>query len=208
MAMGDQVNHLIRAGTLREFEYEKRYVRRDGSALWAHITISAIRDQAGRVMRHIGTIEDISERKRAEEALRESEEVARQSLAELRAIYDTAPVGLVLVDTNLRYLSVNNAIARINRRPVREHIGLTVREALSPELADRAERYLRRVLETGEPVLNREISGEPADDPGHLHYWLVSYYPVRAGGRIIGIGGAVLEITEVKKAEQALRKSE
>lgn len=208
LGRSEDIARQMQSGELSRHGYEKRYVKKDGTRIWVHVTVSAIRDEWGRVVRRIGTIEDISERKRTEEALSESNLIARNTLAELRAIYETAPVGLCLLDTSMRYISVNQAVARINMRAPSEHIGRQLREVLSPELANRAEPFLRHVLETGESVLNREISGRPIDDPEHVHYWLVSYYPVWEGEHIIGIGGVVQEITEVKKAEDALRRSE
>jgi two-component system NtrC family sensor kinase len=58
------------------------------------------------------------------------------------------------------------------------------------------------VLDTGEPVVNREITGRTASDPGDLHHWLASYYPVPLDGDIIGVGVVVVDITERKEADE------
>ena len=58
-------------------------------------------------------------------------------------------------------------------------------------------------------MINVELSGETPSDPGRLHYWLTSFYPVRTrGGEVLGVGVLVSEITERKRAEEALRESE
>ncbi|MEW5747085.1 MAG: PAS domain S-box protein [Nitrospirota bacterium] len=65
--LSDRINEQLRRGNYSRLDYEKRYLRRDGSPLWVHVTVSAVRDAEGRHLRSIGTVKDISERKRAEE---------------------------------------------------------------------------------------------------------------------------------------------
>jgi two-component system CheB/CheR fusion protein len=69
----DALNTELHAGDRDRLDYDKRYLRRSGSRVWVHVTVSSIRDAAGRHLRSIGTVEDFSQRKAAEEALRESE---------------------------------------------------------------------------------------------------------------------------------------
>src|SRR5690606_38514065 len=102
---------------------------------------------------------ELAERKRAEEALRESEKQIRRQLAEIEGIYNAAPVGLCALDTELRYIRVNDRLAQINGSPASEHIGRHIREII-PELAEQSEPLLGKLLTTGEPVLNVEIEGE------------------------------------------------
>src|SRR5205085_53167 len=79
--------------------------------------------------------------------------------------YDTAPAGLCFLDTDLRYVSINDCLARINGVPVTDHIGKTVREII-PDFADRFEPLLRRVLATGEPLIDYELQAPCAAEPG------------------------------------------
>src|SRR5262249_32201775 len=67
-------------------------------------------------------VHDITERKRAEEARRKSEEQARRQLSYIEAIYDTAPVGLCFIDTEQRYVNINKRLAEINGKSVEEHL--------------------------------------------------------------------------------------
>src|SRR5262249_20467842 len=60
------------AGTLRVFDREKRYIRKDGEVVWARVTANAIRDRAGRPLRNTAVIQDLNERKRAEQDLEAS----------------------------------------------------------------------------------------------------------------------------------------
>jgi PAS domain S-box-containing protein len=146
---------------------------------------------------------ELANRRRAQEL------VARQA-AELTTLYATAPVGLFFYDTDLRYVRVNPAMAELNGLPAELHIGRTLRELLTPALADDVEAQVRQVLDTGRPLLNCEVHGatNPRASETQRH-WVVSYHPVQAeDGTIRGVQGAVLDITERKKAEEALQQSE
>jgi PAS domain S-box-containing protein len=153
-------------------------------------------------------LKEMAERRRAEEALRESEEKVRRQLEEIELIYQSAPVGLCYFDRDLRYVRINERLAEINGLPAAEHLGRTTREVL-PEMAPQLEELLNRALETGEPLLNVEINGATPAKPGVPRHWIVQYVPQKdAAGQIIGINIVVEEITERKRAEEALRESE
>lgn len=144
---------------------------------------------------------DITERKRAEEALRQSEETARQRLAELEAIYDTAPVGLCVLDRELRWVRINERLAEINGLPATAHIGRSVRQVL-PNLAPTAEPLMRTILETNQPLLNVELQGETPAQPGVARTWLEHWFPLHDTDRsVIGINVVAEEITERRRQE-------
>ncbi|PSB02754.1 response regulator [Merismopedia glauca] len=150
---------------------------------------------------------ELVERRRAELALRENQVQLQQQLAEIEAIYQSAPIGLNVLDTDLRFVRINQRLAEINGLSVADHIGRTVRELL-PELADTAEPFLRAILETGEPQLNVEIQGETPAQPGVQRTWLEHFLPLKNGDRTIGISTVCEEITDRKLAEEALRESQ
>jgi PAS domain S-box-containing protein len=119
----------------------------------------------------------------------------------LDSLYATAPIGLAFIDREFRYVRINDMLAAINGVSAAEHVGRRVRDVL-PELGVKLEETHRRVLETGEPVLNVEVSGETPAAPGAQRHWLVNYYPVCDDrGAILGVGSVVVEITERKRAE-------
>ena len=153
------------------------------------------------------TSRDVTERRRAETELRESRWLLAQQVAELERLYDTAPVGLCLVDAELRYVRINDRLAAINGRPATGHIGARVRDVI-PALASQVESLCRRVLEGGEPALDVELHGRAPADQDEVHDWLVSYYPVRhPDGQIFGVNAVVQDISERKRAQRALEEA-
>ncbi|TDI37617.1 MAG: PAS domain S-box protein [Acidobacteria bacterium] len=128
----------------------------------------------------------------------------RGELLELNRLYEAAPVGLCLLDHELRYVRINERLAAINGRPVSEHIGRTFQEII-PELGPTLEPVLRRVIETGEAVVNIDIHGMTRAEPRVERDWLASYYPVTSkDGILVGISAVVQDVTEHKQAERAL----
>ncbi|MFE0764884.1 SpoIIE family protein phosphatase [Streptomyces smyrnaeus] len=159
-------------GRVRLFEFRNMRLHDDQSAVYA---LGLVTDRA---------------------ALREVE----RDLAFSTLLIQQSPMGIAVLDTDLRYVSVNPALARLDGISEEEHLGRTVREVLPPSHARDADAVLRRVLETGEPVMDREVLGgeTPA---GEGHAWSVSVYRLDdSGGRPLGLSISVTDITERHKA--------
>jgi PAS domain S-box-containing protein len=130
-----------------------------------------------------------------------------QRLAQWQAIYDGAPVGLCLLDRNMRYISLNRRLAQLNGVPAAAHLGKTVAEVI-PHIFPLVEPFIRRALQ-GEPVTGVEMQKPPAPDGGEGQAVLLSYQPARdEGGEVIGVSVAIMDITGSKRVEQALAESE
>ena len=159
--------------------------------------------------------QDVTAQKVEQAAILEQQQTSKRRRAEIEAIYTTAPVGLCFNDTELRYVRINQQLAAINGAPVEQHIGRTVRELL-PELADQLEPIYQRVIDSGEPIINLEVSGTNPAQPGVVRTWLSSYYPLKnEDDRVLGVNVVVQEITELKQREAerkaanaALKRSE
>jgi PAS domain S-box-containing protein len=135
-------------------------------------------------------------------------EIIRHQLAEIEAIYQTAPIGLAVLDCDLRFVRINQRLAEINGISVEDHLGRTVGEIV-PDLADATEPLFRQVIETGKPLLNLEVNGETAAQPGVQRTWIENWFPLKdASGQIIGINAVIQEITERKQLEIALHDKE
>jgi PAS domain S-box-containing protein len=145
---------------------------------------------------------------------RTSDEVLRRSLryaierARLRAattspLIETAPIGLAVLDRDLRYLYVNPAMAQIDGLPPLAHLGHRFDGVATDQSLDAVE-LLERAIETGEPILELEISGRTRASQGTLT-WLLSAEPLRdASGATVGLAASLVDITERKHKEEAL----
>lgn len=131
---------------------------------------------------------------------------AESALALLDTLVATAPVGMLFLDTSLRFARINQVLADINGLSVEAHLGRALAEVL-PTLAPSVEPLFRRAL-AGETLLERELSGPHPGRRGEEGHWLISYYPVRdTEGRVFMAGAVVVDISERKRAEEELRRT-
>lgn len=133
---------------------------------------------------------------------------AQRSLAQLNALLSATPVGIAFLDTELRYVRLNQAMADINGFSLADHQDRSFRDIHLPEVVEALEPILRRALETGEPVRSFEYSLPPTASRGGGRTWQASFYPVRTPqGEVLGLGCAVVDITEHKQAEATLQRA-
>jgi len=185
--------------------YEKEFIRKDGSRF---PILAGGGNLQGFTDKGAFFVLDITDRKQAQNQLRENEIRIRRQLAELDLVYNTTPVGLCFVDTNLRYIRMNECLAQINGRTIADHIGRTVREAI-PELADMVEPIYLQVLATQTPVLDLEMKAATLQQPGVVRDWQVSFYPViDESGTLLGVSSVVAEITDRNQAKRVIQQSE
>jgi PAS domain S-box-containing protein len=122
--------------------------------------------------------------------------------------FSAAPAGLAVIDDGLRFIQINESLARINGLAVEEHLGKTVQEVV-PNIATAVVPTMKRILETGEPVWDLEIEGETMADPGNLHWWSGTYVPLYGwDGQPCGLCALVVDVTSQKRLEQELRENE
>jgi PAS domain S-box-containing protein len=138
-----------------------------------------------------------------EQETRAAQAIAEQQLREIETIYQGAPVGLCFVDTDLRFVRLNERLAEINGLPVAAHIGRTLSEVLPS--GDQLELLYRQVIKSGEPIINLELSGIGPAEPGVTVHCLVALYPQKdAEDRVMGVNAMVQEITDRKRDQAAL----
>ncbi|MFD9209445.1 SpoIIE family protein phosphatase [Streptomyces sioyaensis] len=112
-----------------------------------------------------------------------------------------SPIGLAVLDTDLRYVAVNPALERINGIPAEAHIGRRVREALPFLDAEAVEAVMHEVLATGVPQVDQSVVGRTPADPDHDHAWSASYYRLEApGGTLLGVAVSVIDVTDRHRA--------
>ncbi|MFE1877992.1 SpoIIE family protein phosphatase [Streptomyces sp. NPDC059496] len=122
-----------------------------------------------------------------------------------------SPLGLAVLDTDLRYVLVNPTLQRINGLPAESHLGRTPGEALPFLDTDAIEAAMRQVLDTGVPLLDQYGTGRTPADPDQEHAWSGSYYRLEdPRGRVIGVALMVVDVTDsyraAKEAAEARRR--
>ncbi len=180
------------------FEDEGWRLRKDGTAFWANVIITPMRDERGTLHGFAKVTRDLTARRELEERLRESE-------ARLQAFLNHSPAVIFLKDVEGRYLHVNARFQQCFGLRSDEVLGRTDAELFSPEQAAVFSTNDREVLACG-VSLEFEETARYTDGPRVSR---VSKFPVRdAAGRILGIGGIATDITEFKRTQEALRHSE
>ena len=183
-------------GEVAHYSIEKRYLRPDGSPVWVHLTRSIQRDEAGHPDYFIILVEDISDRKRAEEALRASEHRYRKLFeANLAGVYLTKPDGTIL--------DFNEAMMRMLGYDTREEVfqHRSTDFYADPEFRKELIHLLQRdgIVPAREAVLRRK-DGSVLHALGHA----VLLRNEQTGEPYIQ--GVAIDITERKQAEEALRE--
>ena len=175
---------------------EKRYIRCNGTLIWVNRTISIVRDPDGRPRHCISIIEDITERKRAQEALRESEERSR-------ALLSAIPERVFFKDSECIFIQVNELFASdIGKRP-EEVIGRSDFDLFPAELAAAFQSDDRRVMQSRMTLVKEERNHLG----GRERVVEVTKSPVIDDhGQIIGVLGLFSDITERKKIEDQIRR--
>ena len=108
-----------------------------------------------------------------------------------------SPIGLAILDTDLRYVAVNPALERMHGIAAEEHLGRHYREIMSSSKFEVPEAAMHEVLETGEPMVDQStIVGRTPADP-YKHAWSISLYRLEdPQGRVIGVADLVLDVTD------------
>ncbi len=193
-----QYQELMRLhGMVREFEYQVR--RRDGSILWLSDSATAVRDESGEIVRYEGTVRDITDQRRAEEAIAEGRRL-------LQLVIDTVPAVINVKDRELHYVLMNRYMAGVFGIEPHEAIGQTTSDLISRYGAHKTDENDRRVLTTAKELGFYEE--EYRDFSGHLRHWLVNKLPLLdAEDRVESIVTVALDIGERKRTEQEMREA-
>ena len=181
-----------------EYSTETRCVRKDGGLVWGLITSRMLRDSSGAPLRTVTTVQDITERKQFEEALMASER-------RYRNLIETANEGIWLIDTEANTIYVNERMASMLGYRADEIIGRKGLEFCFDQDAQRAIDLFYGCLIGGSQEFDFRF---PCKDGSELLV-LASTSPVYdTHGEIAGAMGMFTDITERKRAEEALRESE
>ncbi|HUH79272.1 MAG TPA: PAS domain S-box protein, partial [Methanoregula sp.] len=178
--------------------YEHKYIRKDGSAVWTIANVSPLMGTGNRFLGSVGMLTDITERKRAETAL-------QNTIRLLEDVMEGGPSPIFLKDLEGKFISINSALERMLGKSRMELKGKTDYDIAPKEQADYWRNHDKKIIETGHAIQVEE----EADLPDGHHIFLANKFPlVDTYGRIYGVGAISHDITESKKAEEALRNSE
>ena len=154
---------------------------------------------------HHGYLKSLKVNLQVSETLIASEQQLKRQFAELELLYRTAPVGLCLVDVDLRFVRINDELAALHGRPADEHVGRTLREVV-PDLADFIEPIYQRVIATGEPELKFDVERVDRTNLSERLNYLASVFPMKDDkDRVIGVSTVVQDISDRKRVAEKLQ---
>ena len=185
------------AGERRSYQMEKRYLRADGEQAWVLLSVSLVRGENDEPLYFVSQIEDITERRRSEDALREAED-------RFRSAFEEAPIGMAMTAVDGRFLRVNRALCEITGYSRDQLEATTFRSITHSDDVARNERGMAEVLAGDVSHYRTEKRYLHAD--GHVVPVDLSSTVVRdADGQAIHLLTQVQDITERKRFEGQLQ---
>lgn len=135
--------------------------------------------------------------------------IKEDALAILDQSLHKSPIAFGLIDKDMKYIRVNEALAKLNGVEANAHLGRSVREVV-PMVADLFEPYFLEVLKTGKSYMNLPFSGHPPYDSARTTAGLISYYPVRHPGtnEIFAVAFSFQDITEQQMIQSLLKENQ
>jgi len=131
-----------------------------------------------------------------------------RAILTMEAAFAHVPVGLAVLDLDLRFVRINHLLAEINGLPVEDHIGKSIHDVI-PEIAPGAELRIRQVMTSASAALGTVFEGATPAQPHLRRVWRESIYPVMDGNNaLLGVTVVVEEITEQQRLAGALQDSQ
>ncbi len=177
--------------------FESPIYRKDGTVIWISENCRAIRDAQGRLLYYEGTVEDITQRRQAEENVRNSE-------ALYHSLVETLPQNILRKDLQGRFTFANQQFCKTLGRPLEDIVGKTDFDFFPPALAEKYQRDDRRVIQTGKPYDTVEEHQPPGRDKIYVQVVKTPLYA--ADGSIIGLQGIFWDITAQRLADEKIRR--
>ncbi len=202
-----------RERVVRDFEAQWR--RHDGTIIWVKDTARAVRDADGRVLYYEGTVENVTERKRAEEALQESRRRLENRERFITNILESVPTSLVVIDRSLRVVSVNRNFLEKTRREEQATLSRKVEEVFPQVLLKytRLDEKVQEIFRTGKPVEGGKFAYRAPSLPTRTYYYRLiplslSPRPGEVEGGVENVMLLMDDITEREKLGEEVRRAE
>ena len=149
--------------------------------------------------------DDVTELVRSQDAALSLEQDVAASRREIERLYESAPIGMALVDRTKRYRRINPSLAAYNGIPVSEHMGRTITEML-PEIGPKLDSVIDQVIETGEGVTRWDLEADDPKNPENREIFELDVYPLAdENGKVGQVGIIVHRVTEARRLERDLR---
>lgn len=193
--LAERLTHRVQAGETMVGTLPVRH--RDGHAIAMEMWIVPAADPEGRPGAMLIAVE-------TSEVLR-----MRENLAAMESLFTQSPIGLALLGPDLRFLRVNDALARMNGVPAAEHVGHRLTEVVPGVNAVSLESLMREVMESGNAVVDARRVGRTPADPERDHIWSCSYAPLidRTDRRSLGLIASLVDITESQEAHSEVERA-
>src|SRR6266403_1589086 len=178
--------------------FESQVYRKDGSVIWISENCRAVRDTDGHLLYYEGTVEDITQRRQAEENLRNSETL-------YHSLVETLPQNIFRKDIEGRFTFANRQFCKMLGKTLDQIVGKTDFDFFPHDLAEKYQRDDRKLKETGKPYDTVE-ENKPPGATGKLYVQVVKTPLYDGGGNIIGLQGIFWDITQQREAEEKIRR--
>jgi PAS domain S-box-containing protein len=178
-------------GKKDSIRFNKRYIHKNGSYIWADVSIALHIDADRKLLFFITTAIDITERKRTEKAMQDSE-------LRLRIFLDSTSDMVFLKDDNYRHLIVNRSLCKFYGKTEAEIIGKTDFDLMNGKEAAQCSETDKQALISTARVVTEEVVGD--------RYYETIKFPVELPGGNKGIGGYIRDITDRKSKEDEIRR--
>ncbi|MBK7973636.1 MAG: PAS domain S-box protein [Deltaproteobacteria bacterium] len=194
-----ELARLLARGELPRYQIEKRYVRKDGSVVWVSLSRSVLRDERGAPLRYVGIVQDLTERKALEEALRRSER-------HFRALIENGRDIVLVLDREGRNIYVSPANQRWTGWPPEERLGREGFELIHPDDLGRVKGQLAELLRTPGGSASAEYRWKHRD--GHWIWVEATAHQLVDDPAVRGVVVSARDVTERRAIEEKLERSE
>lgn len=178
--------------------FESRIYRKDRSTIWISENVRAVRNRSGKLLYYEGTVEDITDRRRHEEELQNSETL-------YHSLVETLPQNIFRKNLNEQFTFANQRFCQTLGRSLQEILGKTDFDFFPSELAAKYQKDDHEIVETGKMLETVEENQPPGGDKLYVNVVKTPLHD--AHGRIIGLQGIFWDITEKRRAEEKLKEA-
>jgi PAS domain S-box-containing protein len=192
------LKNVIKKG--RKYRYEASFIHPNGKTSWWENDVAPIK-RKGKVVEFIITATNITERKLAEIALQRAHDELKRSEQKRLLFLKTAPERIIHIDLKGTILYINHA----ETRPVKDIIGMDINQFIMPDERPRLRKIIDSMIETGKDKTYETYYDSP---DGKKYFFDCIASPVKENGKVVEVLIIVADITERRKAEEALKESE